>query len=461
MKKFAVNLILILAVAAPFLTMPSEADAQNRRDRRRAEQLVVEGDTLYQRREYEQAILRYARALALVPQYPLAHYNKGRAHFNLQQYPEAISEFSLALDQGADALSIYSIRWRARFELRQYDQAMADVQQAKRLAPENDYFYIGEGQILHQNQDFRGAITAYRRAIDLGSKNPNVSYLLALSYNGVGEWALQEEFAKKALGSATTMPDMAWYLLGDAQQRLRKYDEAIKSYQNAMSVNRELYGVYINLAEAFRVQNNLKDAVATAQQGIEKFPNDPTLQINISWYYSLSNRNALAIQYAKKATELAPNQYLGYTNLCRAYNDSSELDLALQNCERALELQPGDGETSFYMGRNYQLREDVDKALEYYRKAVTGLEAFTKANPNYADGFYLLGNAYSATEQNRKAIGAYVSSLEIAPLFARSRFNLGVIYLREGEAGKAREQAQALEGIDAQLAKRLREAIGN
>lgn len=461
MKRPTIYLVILLTVLAQFAVFPTEADAQNRRDRRRAERLVVEGDQLYQQRQYEQAIMRYARALALVPQYPLAHYNKGRSHFNLQQYNEAVSEFTLALDQGADALGIYSIRWRALFELKRFDEAMADVQGAKRLAPNNDYFYIAEGQILHQGQDFRDAIEAYNRAIELGSKNPNVHYLLALSYNGVGDWRQQEASARRALDSATNAPDMAWFLLGDAQQRLRNYSEAVKSYQNAMSVNPELYGIYVNLAETYRVLNRLNDAVATAQRGIEKFPNDASLQINISWYYSLSNKNPQAILYAKRATELAPGQYLGYTNLCRAYNDSGELDLALQNCNKALELKPGDGETYFYLGRTFQLKEDTDTAFEHYERAVTGLEEFTRANPNYSDGFYLLGNAYSVTGKNGNAIGAYLESLEIAPLFARARFNLGLVYLREGQTDNALAQAEALEGIDAQLAKRLREAIGN
>ena len=196
-----------------------------------------------------------------------------------------------------------------------------------------------------------------------------------------------------------------------------------------------------------------------AEEGVTKYPNDSTLLINISWYYSLSNRNDAAIEYAKRAISAAPTQYLGYTNLCRAYNDTNQLELAKQNCEKALQLQPGDGETNFYLGRTYQLMNDTDKAFERYELAVKGLEVFSKANPNYADGFYLLGNAYSVTEQNDNAIRAYLASLEIAPLFARSRFNLGLIYLRENKIDKAREQVSALRGINAQLAKQLEDAI--
>ncbi|MCO6510843.1 MAG: tetratricopeptide repeat protein [Aridibacter famidurans] len=459
MKRTVLQLVTVSVVLFSFAAFPAASEGQSRRDRQRAEQLVIEGDRFYQQRNYDNAILSYARALAIVPQYPLAHYNKGRAHFNLQQYSESVREFSIALDQGYDSESIYSIRWRAHFAMKQFDEAMSDVRAALGKFPNNDYFYIAEGQILHERREFQNALNSYQRAVDLGTKNTNISYLMALSHNGLGNWQKQEELADKALKSATSMPDMAWFLLGDAQQRLRKYEDAIRSYENAKSVNPDLYGIYINLAETHRVQNRLREAIAVAQEGLQKFENDATLHINISWYYSLSDRHPLAILHAKKATEIAPDQYLGYTNLCRAYNDTGKLDLAMQNCESALRLRPGDGETNFYLGRTYQLKGDTDKAFDYYNKAVTGLEEFAVANPNYADAYYLLGNAYSVTEQNEKAIGAYLASLEIAPLFARSRFNLGVIYLREGERAKASEQATALQGIDAQLAKRLQEVI--
>ncbi len=460
MRKRSLLIFLLAAVVLGFVSFPQNAEAQSRKDRRRAENLVVEGDTLYRQQNYQAAIVRYAQALAIVPTYPLAHYNKGRAHFNLEQFDEAIREFGISLDQGYDSLTIYGIRWRAYFAKKDLDGAMRDIQQAISSAPQNDYFYIAQGQIFHEQRKFEEATDSYLRSMELGTKNTNIGYLLALSYNAQGNWAKQEEYAKLALQSATTFPDMSWFLAGDAQQRMRKYEDAMRSYQNAKSVNPDLYGIFINLAETYRVLNRLKDAVAIAEEGVSKYPTDSTLLINISWYYSLSNKNDAAIEYAKRATDAAPNQYLGFTNLCRAYNDTNQLALAKQNCEKALQLQAGDGETYFYLGRTYQLMDDVDAAFDNYEKAVTGLETFTRANPNYADGYYLLGNAYSVTEKNDKAIQAYLASLEIAPLFARSRFNLGLIYLRENQIDNARAQVAALRNIDAQLAKRLEEAIG-
>ncbi len=190
MKRIAINVALLLAVVSLFAFNPVEADGQSKRDRRRAEKLVSEGDEQYKDRNYDQAIVKYAQALAVVPQYPLAHYNKGSAHFNLQQYEEAIREFGIALGQGYDPIAIYAIRWRAYFALKRLDEAMRDVQEAKRRAPNADYFYIAEGQVLHEQDDYQRALTSYQRALELGTKNTNVHYLMALSYNGLRGWGM-------------------------------------------------------------------------------------------------------------------------------------------------------------------------------------------------------------------------------------------------------------------------------
>jgi len=99
MKKRSLILLIFGVLLLGLTVLPSGASSQSRKDRQRAENLVVEGDNLYRQQNYDAAIVRYARALAIVPRYPLAHYNKGRAHFNLEQYDEAVREFTIAMNQ--------------------------------------------------------------------------------------------------------------------------------------------------------------------------------------------------------------------------------------------------------------------------------------------------------------------------------------------------------------------------
>ena len=108
----------------------------------------------------------------------------------------------------------------------------------------------------------------------------------------------------------------------------------------------------------------------------------------------------------------------------------------------------------------YITKEQAD-AAKAFKKAVTGLVEFTEKNPNYSDGFYLLGNAYFSDNQLQKAMEAYRRCLEISPRFSKARHNLGVVHVKRREKDKALEQYNALLNLDKNLADSLKTAINS
>jgi len=111
------------------------------------------------------------------------------------------------------------------------------------------------------------------------------------------------------------------------------------------------------------------------------------------------------------------------------------------------------------LGRAFNLSGKTTEANRFYSQAVTGLVAETARNPANSEVWYLLGNAYFTDNQRDKAIDAYVKSLDIAPKFAKARYNLGIIYtLKKNKAG-ATQQYDRLVPVDAKLAERLRAEI--
>jgi superkiller protein 3 len=150
---------------------------------------------------------------------------------------------------------------------------------------------------------------------------------------------------------------------------------------------------------------------------------------------------------------------LAYTNLCRAYNDLNKPELAISACNNALKINPNDGETFFYLGRANDVLDRPAEAAKFYKRAVTGLEAFTAERPTYSDGFYHLGNAYFADNQLDKAIAAYSKCLELSPRFGRARYNIGIVQLQKNNKPGATEQYNILVGIDRTLATKLKTEI--
>lgn len=108
------------------------------------------------------------------------------------------------------------------------------------------------------------------------------------------------------------------------------------------------------------------------------------------------------------------------------------------------------------VGRS-DLQEKPTSLRKCTKKAVTGLVEYTKRYPDFADGYYLLGNAYFETGSKVQAIEAYKKSLEFSPKFKKALYNLGYVNIQNNES--AEDQYNALLEIDQILAGRLKEAM--
>ena len=476
--RFFTSILLVTFIFA----LTADTFAQ-KKPKRKARKLAKVADKLYNNSRYEEAIDKYAEALSISPNFPKARFYKGNSHFKQNQFDLAVNELDLALEQGFMPLKVYSVRMEANAANGDFKTALADAQKVVEEQPEVAYYNYFLGSMLIANKEFQSGIESLNKSVEQGIKDPNVYYFLTLGYNGIGDYEKQENSASMAIKSGTQFSGNAHFLLADAYQRNRKYKDAIQSYTNAINnykgvigteralvdTEENLYQSYVNLADVYRNINRFDEAIDTAKDGLVLRLSDKNLHISLTWYYSLAGKREEAVVAGKRAVQLAPEQYMSHTNLCRAYNDEAEFfyskkafkmantsfNNAVEKCKKALELEPNDGETNYYLGRAYFYLDNEKLSKEYYKKSVNGLIRFTEANPDYSDGFYLLGNAYFATGQNDEAITAYERCLKITPRFARVRYNLGYVYFQKGNKDAAREQLGLLQEIDKDLAERL------
>jgi tetratricopeptide (TPR) repeat protein len=303
------------------------------------------------------------------------------------------------------------------------------------------------------------AIEALRRAAEVAPNDADIQYNMARVYFATGDEKAQKTAAENALAKGTKFPGEAFYLLGDAEQKLRNGKAAIDAYQKAINSKPDIYLAYRNLAETFRNEGQFNDAIAISKKALLLYSNDGNIYTDLSWYYSLAGRPEDAIQAAKAGITFLPNQSTAYTNLCRAYNEVKSYDLAINACNSALRLLPNDGETYYYLGNALVGQDKSVEATRMYTRAVTGLQEYTAKNPNYSDGWYLLGNALFADKQYDKAIEAYQKCLSLSPRFLKARVNLGITFTRKKNKSAALEQYNLLLPADAALAARLKAEI--
>lgn len=446
-----------LIIAVLVLSMPLAA--QNKRDRERAKNLLQQADRAFAQKDYREAAAKYGEVIAIIPNNPQAHYRKGFSHFNLKEYEDALREFTLSLNQGFRPLEVYKVRAFIYYEQQNYAAAVEDINKGLAIAPKDVALLKGLGEAHIMRKAYPDAIAALKRAAQVAPRDADIDYNMARVHFDMGDAAAQQTAAQAAITKGTRFVGDAHYLLGDACQKLGNTACAIDAYQKSANAKPDHLQTYRNLAEIFRNEGRFMDAINITRQGLKAFPADGNLYTDLSWYYGLADKPEDAIATAKSAIQLLPNQYVAYTNLCRAYNDTKEYAQAITACNNALRLQPGDGETYFYLARAYNLSGRTTEATRYYGLAVKGLVEYTNQNPNYSDGWYLLGNAYFADNQRDKAVGAYLKCLELSPKFAKGRYNLGILYTRMKNKAGATDQYTKLLALDPKLAESLKSEI--
>ena len=459
MNKIFQTLGLSALVLTSFFALALNVDAQSKKDQKKAKQFNEQGDKAFGKKDYRTAIGLFTQAVTLVPNNGHSHFWKGYAHSLLKENDLALTELDLALSQKYNPIEVYRVRWSLNYEKKNYDAALEDIKQILKVEPNGTDYLVALGEIYLAKGAFREALGAYQKAILKFPNSGDLFYQLARVQFSLGDTPSQAAAAEDALKKRTQYLGDAYFLLGDARQKQKKFPEAIDAYQRAILSKPDIYAAYRNLAELYRASSRFKDAIEISKQALKLSPNDGSIYTDLSWYYSLDDQKKEAAEAAQAGIRFLPDQYLAYTNLCRAYNDLNKPEMAIAACNNSLRLNPNDGETHFYLGRSNALLGKHAEAAKYYKLAVIGLITFTANYPDYSDGFYLLGNAYWEDNRLDKAVEAYRKCLELNPRFVKARFNLGYVSVIQRNRNGALEQYNSLLNLDKNLAAKLKAEI--
>lgn len=94
----------------------------------------------------------------------------------------------------------------------------------------------------------------------------------------------------------------------------------------------------------------------------------------------------------------------------------------------------------------------LEEAEKAYLRAVD-------LNPKEARAYLGLGNVYAARNLADETIKAFQKAIELKPKLSEAHFNLGMVYNAIGKKDKALEECEALQPLNKDLAKKLKEII--
>jgi tetratricopeptide (TPR) repeat protein len=241
MKRVTLLVVLLFAVGLSAATVQAQTPTPAQQDTAALMEIAME---LINAGDFEAAVIAFGDVLAIDPQNADAYFHRGRAHYNLYNAEEALSDFDNAFLYGfGNTAWNYNLRGLTYVDLERYEDAIADFTEALAIDP----YY---GAVLRNrawvNSEFlnnwEAHVEDYERVIELAPGN--ASYLNSLGWGLIqlGRYAEALPYLDTALNIS---PDLNFALdsRGWAHLGLGNYEEARTDFERAIQLN-EPYSYY-------------------------------------------------------------------------------------------------------------------------------------------------------------------------------------------------------------------------
>lgn len=119
---------------------------------------------------YREAIFILNKLLTSVHSEPHIYAHRGYAKYKIEEYRDAIDDFSNALELRGDAINTLFLRGRCFEECEQFSKAIIDYDRVISLSSEIADAHAHKGYCLEQMGYLEGARSAYMRALEIDPK---------------------------------------------------------------------------------------------------------------------------------------------------------------------------------------------------------------------------------------------------------------------------------------------------
>jgi tetratricopeptide (TPR) repeat protein len=297
-----------------------------------------------------QAIEAFRHAIALKPDFEKAHYNLGIALHGagrqqaaqeeltelkgLQDFRAKLAQSKLLIVRGVEALE----HGRNREAAQTFEQAAAGTPSLPTA-----WHYLG---IARDRQgDSAGALTAWRKALELQPDYPQTHNSLGLMYARSGDMASAEKEFRQTVSSD---PDNAegHYNLGLALARLNRLDEAAGELKEAIALNPRYSDARVQLGLVLSSKGELTAAANAYRELIRQQPEMAEAHNNLGLVLLQMNQFTEARGEFQRALQLKPGfapavQNAELTEVCQVTPPTASLTVPHVSGTPELNTDPG------------------------------------------------------------------------------------------------------------------------
>lgn len=313
-----------------------------------------------------------------------ALYNeRGAARVEMGDLQGAAQDFTTAMD-------LWPNRPEPRFNLvhvlrksHKLDVAERYVRELLQRYPDAHGGWLELANVLLYQRRYQEAIEALEHSLKLAPDRPVPLCNIALTYMFTGEHAKAETYARRAV-EAEPMYYVGWYMLAGAQEHLGKFEEALKSIDQSLTIRPGWPQALAQRADVLVRLKRFPEALVDAEKAIAEGSQFDVVQLSYGRALAANDQPAKARPHLLKALELNPSSQDALINLAMVCRNAGLLDEAEQWARRCLEYPALKGYAELELGNALAPQGRIAEALEAYAKATESRPALGDAWLNAA-----------------------------------------------------------------------------
>jgi len=237
-------------------------------------------------------------------------------------------------------------------------------------------------------------------------------------------------------------------LLAEVDEKDEKFVEAANEYETAAHMDPSESNLF-DWASELLLHRTLGPAIEVFQQASARYPASQRLVVGLGMALYAHGNYDDAVKSLLRAADINPTEPNCYFFLSKAYDSSpSQADEVTQRFRRFAELQPNNARALYYYAMSlWKGKRAQDPGLDLHQ-IESLLTKSLALDPKLAEAHLQLGNLHSDQNKYAEGIPEYKLALELNPDLADAYYRLGQAYVRTGEKERAQELFQVYQKIN-------------
>jgi len=248
------------------------------------------------------------------PQHGLLNYLQGELFLKQGDYQQAVNLFNQTIALAKNFSMGHLSLAKAYQALSQLDNAETALLQAQKLMPSNNFVLTKLG-VFYYSQGYYLKAIRYFEQLSKQAPNNHIAYLnISACYYLSGDIKQAIVAVRKSL---EIKPEADGYAnLGTMYFILNDYNNAVRAYEQMITLNASDYINWGNLADAYYFANNpqyvvaFQQAIALAEKAFSLNPHNKEAISLLAYYYANVDNSEQTNLYAQKITKLDAGEHL-------------------------------------------------------------------------------------------------------------------------------------------------------